>query len=282
MERGKNLYLWVFLTVVLCGLSLAETARAETVKIGGTGFGLGVMKILGQTFEKSHPGEKIEVIPSLGSAGGIKALLHGALNIAISGRPLKPAESGEGIEAKAFTRSPFIFIVNKSVAQKGITLQELEKIFSGEMLAWPGGARIRPVLRPDTDTVTKVVRSLSSGMDQAITLATSREGMILAITDQDSARIVEKTPGALAAGTLTQMYSERRQVGILSFNGTVPSVKALRDGVYPLSIPLYLVTPENIGKTSRKFLAFLHSSEGSKILTENGNLVVGTPDNGAP
>ena len=243
MRDRTKIYLSVFFAVMVCGFSLVRTVRAETIKIGGTGFGLGVMKLLTQSFESTHPGEGVEVIPSLGSSGGIKALLHGALDIAVSGRPLKPTESGKGIEATAFTRTPFIFIVNKSVTKEGITLHELEEIFSGQMLSWPDGARIRPVLRPNADTVTKMVRGLSSGMDQAVTRAMSREGMILAITDQESAQVVEKTPGALAAGTLTQVYSEKRQVNILSLNGIAPSVKTLGEDAYPLSLSLYLVAP---------------------------------------
>ena len=274
MTHRKKLIPGVLLAVMICVSGLAGTARAETIRIGGTGFGLGVMKILSRAFETSHPDEKIEVVPSLGSSGGIKALLHGALDIAISGRPLKPEESGRGIAAHAFTRSPFILIVNKSVTVREITLQELEKIFRGDMLTWPGGERIRPVLRPKRDTMTKMVREISSGMDQAMTLAMARDGMILAITDQDSARLVEKTPGALAASSLTQVYSEKRQVSILAVNGVPPGVDTLRDGAYPLSVPLYLVTPAKMKKTALAFSRFLYTEEGRRILTENGNLLV--------
>ena len=274
MKQRKNLFPGVLLVVIICVSGLAGSARGETIRIGGTGFGLGVMKILARSFEESHPGENIEVIPSLGSSGGIKALLHEALDIAISGRPLKAEESGKGMEADLFTRSPFIFIVNKSVSKREITLQELEKIFRGDMLTWPGGERIRPILRPKGDTVTKTLRGISSGMDRAMTLAMDRDGMLLAVTDQDSARMVEKTPGALAASSLTQVYSEKRQVGILAFSGVRPSVKALRDGAYPLSIPLYLVTPDKMKKTALAFSRFLHTGEGRRILAENGNLIV--------
>ena len=274
MKQRKIFFPSVLLAVIMCVSGLAGSARGETIRIGGTGFGLGVMKILARSFEESHPGEKIQVIPSLGSSGGIKALLHGALDIAISGRPLKAEESGKGIEADLFIRSPFIFIVNESVTKQGITIQELEKIFRGEMLTWPDGERIRPILRPEADTATKIVRGISSGMDQAMTLAMARKGMILEITDQDSARMVEKTPGALAASSLTQVYSEKRQVGILALNGIRPSVEALSDGAYPLSIPLYLVTPDRMKETALAFSRFLYTEKGRRILAENGNLIV--------
>ena len=272
--KRKGFYSGILFLVLLFGFSVAETAQAQRVRIGGTGFGLGVMKILGAVFEKSHPEVKIEVIPSLGSSGGIRALLHGALNIAVSGRPLVGKESGKGADAKELVKSPFFFIANKSVTKEGLTLQELEKIYRGETLTWPDGKRIRLVLRPETDTVTKMVRELSPGMSQAVNVAMSREGMIHAITDQESANIVEKIPGTLAASTLIQVYSEKRQVRILSFNGIDPGVKSLSDGTYPLSLSLYLVTPSKMPQTVQKFLDFIYSDKGVRILTKNGNMVV--------
>jgi len=272
--RRKSFYSVVFFAAFLFGFGIAKTTQAENVKIGGTGLGLGIMKIFAEAFEKSHPGAKIMVIPSLGSSGGIKALLNGALDIAVSGRPLIGEELGKGIDAKEIAKSPFIFIVNKNVTKDGLTPQELEEIFRGETLTWPDGKRIRLVLRPETDTATKMVRGISPGMNQAVSLAMSREGMIHAITDQESADIVEKIPGTLASSTLIQIYSEKRQVKILSFNGIEPGVKGLGDGSYPLSIPLYLVTPPKILQTAQKFLDFIYSEDGCKILTENGNIVV--------
>jgi phosphate transport system substrate-binding protein len=271
--RGKNLRWTALFAALLFGFSIAGAARADSLKIGGTGFGLGVVRILAEKFEQSHPEEIIIVVPSLGSSGGIKALLSGALDLSISGRPLKKKESGQGISAQEIVRSPFCFVVNKNVAKEKISPTELEKIFRGETSTWDNGKRIRLVLRPKSDTVTKMMRKVSTGMDQAVTLAMSRQGMIRAITDQESAERVEKTPGALTALTLTQLYSENRQVGILAFNGIEPTVKGLSDGTYPLFVSLYLVTPLKMRPGAQKFLAFIYSDAGTKILTENGNMI---------
>lgn len=249
-------------------------AQAENIRIGGTGFGLGVMKILAATFEQSHPRANIEVIPSLGSTGGIKALLQGALDVAISGRPLNETERARGIGAREIAQTPFVFVVNAKVSSEAISLQELEDIYGGVPRTWSDGTRIRPVLRPETDTTTEMLRSLSAGMHQALTHAMSREGMLRATTDQESAEAVEETPGALASSTLTQVYSEQRRVKILAFNGVRPSGKSLRDGTYPLSLPIYLVTPLKPREMVRQFLDFISSEAGREILMENGNRVV--------
>lgn len=264
---------FVLLTV---GVWLPPTTLAENavVTIGGTGSGMGTMRLLAAAFEKSHPGINVKVISGLGSSGGIKAALHGAVDIAIIGRPLKEDEQKEGAIISEYVRTPFVFVANNNVRKSGVTIKELEKIYSGQMTNWPDGTRIRLVTRPEVETDTKIVKGISPAMEQAVKSAYSREGMILAVTDQDSADMVEKTPGALGGCTLAQVISENRKLKILGFNGAEPSVKSLQDGSYRLFKKLYLVTTAKSSVTARQFVAFVRSREGRKILMKNGNLVV--------
>jgi ABC-type phosphate transport system substrate-binding protein len=62
-------------------------ASGAAVRIGGTGAGVDA---LAQLFGEGHGGLAVSVVPSLGSSGGIKALLAGVLDAALIARPLKP------------------------------------------------------------------------------------------------------------------------------------------------------------------------------------------------
>ena len=150
MRKGGNSFLAAAFAVFALSLGLPATLPAQEVKIGGSGFGLGVVKILGEAFERSHPGTKVRVVPSLGSTGGIKALLHGSLDIAISGRAPDDAEQRAGAADIEIARTPFVFIVNGKLAVDGVTNAELENIYNGKTLYWPNGTRVRLVLRPQT------------------------------------------------------------------------------------------------------------------------------------
>lgn len=250
-------------------------AAAETVlKTGGTGFGLELMKILAAAYEKSHPGVRVTIVPSLGSSGGIKALLNGALDFAISGRPPKAEEKGQGASATELVRSPYVFVVNSKVKKQAITTPELERLFAGRTASWPDGTPVRLVLRPETESDTAIVKGLSPAMAEAVNAARAREGMIVAMTDQDSADAVEKISGALGGSALTQVLAEKRQVKVLSLNGVKPSVKGISDGTYPLAKPLYLVTTPRTPEAARQFIAFIGSRAGRKILAKYANLVV--------
>ncbi len=80
--------------VVVATFCLLFTAGsfAATLKIGGTGAALGTMRILADQFVRKRPDISVVIPDSLGSGGGIKAVLAGALDIALSSRQLKPKE----------------------------------------------------------------------------------------------------------------------------------------------------------------------------------------------
>jgi len=160
------------------------------------------------------------------------------------------------------------------VGKRDITTGELEKIYSGLTTAWPDGARMRLVLRPKTESDTKIIESLSPAMEQAVASARSRDGMILAVTDQECADAVAKISGALGGSTLTQILAEKRKVNVLRFNGVKPSVAGIRDGSYPLVKTLYLVTTPRTPAAARPFIEFIRSRRGASVLTTYGNLAV--------
>ncbi len=275
--KRKNLALALLTMALLFTTGISRAESTPTVKIGGTGFGLELMRILANNYPQEQAKVEFVVFPSLGSSGGIKALLAGELDLAISSRPLRPAGEKQQLQENELLKTPFVFITNPSVARDSITTRELEQIYSGRMLSWADGSRIRVILRPRSETDTEITRGLSPVMNEAINAASVRPGMILAVTDQENLESMEKTPGALGGGTLTQILSENRHVKILKLNGLAPSVKALQDGSYPLSKTLYLITGTETSPATRQFVAFIHSGKGEKILTEYGNLIRTNP-----
>jgi phosphate transport system substrate-binding protein len=273
--KRENFFIWIFIFIFFSGmLGITRTGYAETVKIGGTGFALGVMKILAASFEKQYPEVKIQVFPSLGSSGGIKAVLEGALDIGLSARTLNEAETSRGAIAREISRTPFVFFANSSFNKDGLTFQDLERIYGGQSLFWPDGTRIRLILRPKREIDMNTIRKFSPTMDKAVALSLGREGMKCAITDKENASAIEKAVGGVGAGTLTQILSENRQVKVLSLNGVKPSVEGLVDGSYPWFKSLYLVTTARTSPAVQKFEAFIVSEIGGTILHSYGNMIL--------
>jgi phosphate transport system substrate-binding protein len=247
----------------------------ETIVIGGTGCALGGIREVAGAFQKHHPGAVIKFIPSLGSGGGIKALLAGSLDLALSARPLTDQEKAEGADASAYATSPFVFAIAKSAKAYPVTLKQVASIYAGELLAWPDGTPIRLVLRPESDTDTVLLKKMSPDMESAVRKALSREGMLVAITDQENADILSKVKGAFGGMALAQIVSEKRLLQPLQLDNVSPGLAALEKGAYPFSKTFYAVFARGRNNpAARQFLAFLFSPEGRAILARTGHLVL--------
>jgi phosphate transport system substrate-binding protein len=262
-----------FLLIAAIMASLYPSAvSAETIKIGGSGTNLGTMRVLAQSFKKSHPEADLVVLPSLGSGGGVKALIAGAIAIAVTSRPLKNSEKTKGAVALEYGRTPFVIATAKRNVPSGFTAHQLAEIYTGKTNRWPDGSNLHLVLRPPTDSDSILLRSISAEMSQALETAFSRKGLTFALTDQDSANSIATIPGALGTSTLTLILSEKRPLKPLSLNGVGPSPESIADGSYPYFKRLFIAThPRKSSPLAQRFVSFVFSEAGRTILISNGN-----------
>jgi len=263
--------LTVSLFVFEGGLYAAGTAKK--IRIGGTGTDLATMKLLGEQFRKTHPDITITVLPSLGSSGGIKALLGGELDIAISYREPSGNEQNKGLASIEYAKTPFVFVTHKTNRLSNITLQEVADIYNGKTITWPDDTPIRLILRPAGEASTKILEEMSEDMKRAVENSFKRSGLNIAINDQENAGLIERLPGSFGTGSLCQIISERRTLNIMSLNNVKPSVRTLADGAYPYFKDLYIITGPRSSPLARQFIDFVFSPSGRSILVKTGHLV---------
>lgn len=249
----------------------AAAAHAEEIRIGGTGAALGGMQLLAQAFSKLQPDVQIKVLPSMGSGGGLKALMAGAVHVAVSSRPLQEAELRAGLVAQEYARTPFVFAVGSGSPLKSVTTADLVDLYSGKTETWPDGTRVRLVLRPVGDSDSELIKSMSEAMRRAKSAAEERKGLAFTVTDQDTASAIEKTPGGLGPSTLALILSERRALRPLLLDGVEPSVDNIAQGRYRLVKSLMLVTGPTSPPAAQAFAAFARSPAGRQILQSSGH-----------
>jgi phosphate transport system substrate-binding protein len=260
------------IAVVLFAL-IQSGVGAHEIRIGGTGGALGTMKLLAESFNKANGGSaRITLVPNLGSFGGIRALQGGAIEVALIGRPLRPDEQAAGLVAHEYGRSPFVLVTSRRDVAN-LPAAAFADMLSGRTPTWPDGQTVRLVMRPKTDSDTAHLVSMSQEIAQALAIAHTRPGMIVAITDQEAVDEAERLPGSLATSTLALVVSEGRRVNVVAFNGIKPSVKALADNVYPYAKSFAMITRATMSTETRKFIEFVKSREGRAILEANGHLV---------
>jgi len=246
---------------------------AEEIRIGGTGAALGTMQLLVAAYAKGRPDVRISVLPSMGSGGGIKALLAGAIQIGVSSRSLTEAERKAGAAEVEYGRTPFVFVTSTTSKVSGITTQNLVDFYAGTTDQWPDGSKVRLVLRPIGDSDSDLIKSMSPAMREAKSAAEQRQGMLFAVTDQETASNIEKIPGALGSSTLALILSEKRALKALALNGIVPDAKSIASGSYPLQKQLLIITGPKTTPEAHAFVAFVRSAAGREILIQTGHWV---------
>lgn len=253
-----------------------EAQAVETVRINGSGNALDMLKPLITAYRKLHPGTTIEMDKPLGSSGAIKALLAGSLDITASSKTLNGEETAKGAVASEYGKTPLVIVTESGVKKKDISTKELEDIYAGKTRTWSDGSQIRIILRPEADIDTTILRGLSSGMNQAISIARSHPGMTVAVTDPESSSMISRTPGAIGAAALAGIIIEKKPLNPLTLNGIQGTTKNLANGTYPLAKDIRFITTAKTPPAARKFLEFVYSPQGRAIAAKAGVLVTNT------
>lgn len=261
MVRSRALF--VVCTILGC-LGFVTSAPAGELRIGGTGAATAVLQQAATAFARKH-GTRVNVIASLGSSGGIRAVGDGVLDLAVSGRPLKPDEEAKGLVVALVARTPFV-IATAHPKPGSIAAAALPDMFSAMTPTWSDGTPIRVILRPRSESDTTLLGELFPGVAAALEKARRRPDIPMAATDQDNADMAEKIPGSLVGSTLVQLVAERRQLRSVAIDGIVPTLEDFERGVYPYGKPLYFVVGRAPSPLVEEFLNFLRSPEGTELL----------------
>jgi phosphate transport system substrate-binding protein len=261
----------IFLTLAAAVPQVIGAAAAETLRTGGTGGANAMLQKLGAAFTLQTE-ITVEVIPNLGSGGGIKAVADGLIDFTVSGRPLTREEAAKGLVEVLTTRTPFVIATSNRDAGQ-ILSGDLGRLFGDASARWPDNTPVRAILRPPTETDNTVLYSLFPDTRAAIAKARLRNEVPVAPTDQDNQDLAEQMAGSLIATTLTQTLMEHRRLYLLPINGMAPTLINYENGSYPYGKELHFVFPAGNSSRSESFLAFLRSPQGEQLLRETGNLL---------
>jgi len=273
-----------FKVVTLCLLSFLGTMAidakvghaGEAVRIGGTGMGLAAMRLLGEDLQQQHPDVSVQVLPSLGTPGGIEALADGAIDIAIASRPLKPPERDKGVREASCMTTAMVF-VSSHPRPGGIELLRIPELYSNPSPTWPDGTPLKIILRSRTGSEHPYLIQAIPGMEKALEAAFARPGIPVGATDQENVDLAQHVPGSLSVATLMQIAAERPGVRMLALDGVQPTVDTVEDGSYPFPLRVCLLLPTKPSPDAVRFIAFANSEEGRQRLRRFGAVLSENP-----
>lgn len=246
-------------------------ASAETLRAGGSGSTSAVVRVLAEAFNKAHPADAVQVAAALGTPGGLKALEAKALDVALASRPLRSEEIGNGkLSVIEIARTPFVMAVASTSSLNDLTFPALTQMLEKPDAAWPDGTRVRVVLRPRDDVDMRIIMSFSPGVEKAMQIALARSGNYVAATDDDAVAAIARLPGAIGGTTLGQILAEKRPLKALSLTGKTPTVEGIKSGAYPYYKRHFLVIRADASPVARRFVAFVQSADGRRLLDAAG------------
>lgn len=255
---------------VLATPILAPRAEEAVLRAGGTGMVLAAMRRLGALYAALHPGRSVEFLPSLGTGGGIRAVLARAIDLGLLARPLLPEEAARGLRARAFARTAIAIVTGGGTTSAGITLDQFGAILRGEVTTWPEGNRLRLVRREASDADWQLLAALSPEMARSVAIAHRRPGLVTAGTDQENAEALQAMAGSIGMMSIGQLRAEALRLRPLALDGVAPDLAAVESGRYPLSRTLHVAWTADAAPGVAPFLDFLAGDEARTTLLNLG------------
>jgi len=288
-------------TAIAAGLALSacnkkttdQTADGSNSKGGAAvsiqNIGSDTMVNLAQAWAEaySHVDPSVSVEVSGGGSGvGVSALINGTCDIANSSRKLEPEEV-EKATAKYGGKHPDEYLVgydalavyvHPSNPMTEISLEQLGELYreGGKVNKWsdlgvtiPGGQDdIVRVSRQNNSRTYHYFRELVVGKK-----ADFKSGSRDMNGSKDVVSLVESTPTAIG---YSGFGYKTDKVKILKVSkktgdpGIEPSIETTLNHTYPIARPMFMYTPPNEPERVTKYLHWIRTAAGQKIVVESG------------
>ncbi len=179
-------------------------------------------------------------------------------------------------------KEAFVFFVNAKNPVEGLTVEEIQQIYTGEITNWRelGGKwqRIRPYQRAENSGSQSALLRLMEGLPLLEPETEDRIAGMGGIINQ----VASYRNHTNAIGFSFRFYStemvQNDQIKLLALNGVEPTVETIRDGSYPISSNFYAVTASPIGQPApeegnadlRAFLDWILGPQGQWLIEQTG------------
>ena len=227
------------------------------------------------------------VVRCTGTIEAYKWLIEGKTDIIFCAAPsqeqLDLAEQmGVQLHLTPIGREAFVFFVNSENPVAGLTVEEIQGIYTGEIRNWKelGGKnqRIRPFQREENSGSQTALLRLMDGLQLMEPEKEDRiTGMGGIITQVASYRNHKNAIGFSFRFYSTEMV-ENNQIRLLALNGVEPTKETIREGSYPISSNFYAITaspigepaPEETNEDLRALIDWILSEQGQEIIEKTG------------
>ena len=262
--------------------------RAQTIRMIGSTTVLPLGERWQEEFNKRHP--EVDIAVSGGGSGtGVKALISGTAEIAMSSRDIKEAEveqaraAGVTLVEHTVAYDGIAVIVNPANPLKDISLQQLSDIYAGVVRNWSalrvsGLGEIQLISRDSASGTYEVFKEIVVTLEGSEKSRDYAPEALKQTSNQAILTLVSRTKGAIGYvglgyvdGSVTLLPVSAGKEGEAVF----PAAEAVRDGSYPIARKLHLYTNGDPSGPTKEFLDWIKGNEGQAIVGELGFVPAG-------
>ena len=224
-----------------------------------------VIGSLGEAFGNAHPNVKVTYNPT-GSGAGITAVMEGRCDIGLASRGLKEKEINDGLRSTVLAYDGIALIVNPKNPVKNLSLAEIAKIYTGEVVNWKDVGGLDSAIVP-------IGREAGSGTRDGFESVTKTKDACKyrqeLTSTGDVITTVSQNPAAIGYASLA---SVKKSVRALTVDGVTPSEESVKDGSYKVQRPFVLVTVEGkeLAPAAKAFFDYITSPAASRIISAAG------------
>ena len=213
-------------------------------------------------------------------------LLHGEADLLIVGEAneeVMKEKEALGFEwlREPFATDAFVFVVNENNPVDSITVEQARKIYTGEITNWKElGGEDRPITALQRNQGAGSQTLMEKLVMQGEPMMEAPTEYIVATMGQLMTAVKSYDGSADAIGYSVYYYAEEmkmaRGLKLLKLEGVEPNPDTIREEVYPLVNPKYIVIPADAAEDApnRQLFDWLLSPGGQKMIAEEGYVSV--------
>lgn len=196
-------------------------------------------------------------------------------------------DKGIELEVIPVVREGFVFYVNNENTVKNLTIEQIQKIYTGEITNWKdvGGidSSIKAYQRPKNSGsqtgMLELVMKDKKIMDAPVEdIPISMSAIINLVSQYDNSNNAIGYSYYYYATTMYQSIDKDviSRIRLLSVNGVEPNVETIKDGSYPFTTSYYIVInkADTTDSPSRKLANYMLSERGQKVALYAGYVPV--------
>lgn len=253
-------------------LLLAAVPASAELTIPGSGNPEYVLGVLAREFGARQGSPRVVVPPSTGTAGAIRDVLAGKVEIGRVGRPPTDAERAKGVSYTPLGRDAVVFVAGAGVGVRGVTRNQMVDAYTGRITDWRElGAKQAP-LRVIGREAGDASRSAVAVHIPAFRDMVFGPAVKVVHLDPQMIELLDRFDTSLGMLNRSALHAARTKVVPLALEGMEPTPESLASGRYPIWIELGVIQKAGVqlGPEARAFVAYLKSADAARVLRDHG------------